>query len=77
MECKCGGVLLDGKTIKRLSGKNFSIILENIPAFKCTRCDAILITDEITDKIKKLVNRVERDSGEIATGNPSANLFDY
>lgn len=77
MECKCGGALVEGKTTYRTSKKNFNFILDNIPAFKCTRCDAVLITDEITEKIKKLVNRIERDSNEIITGNPSSNLFDY
>ncbi|HOD16987.1 MAG TPA: YgiT-type zinc finger protein [Spirochaetota bacterium] len=77
MECKCGGALIDGKTTYRVSKKNFSLILENIPAFKCTRCDAVLTTEETTDKIQQLVNRIERESKEIVTGKPSANLYDY
>jgi len=77
MECKCGGALIDGKTTYRVSKKNFSLILENIPEFKCTRCDAVLTTEETTDKIQQLVNRIERESKEIVTGKPSANLYDY
>jgi len=77
MECKCGGALIDGKTTYRVSKKNFSLILENIPAFKCKRCDAVLTTEETTDKIQQLVNRIERESKEIVTGKPSANLYDY
>ena len=77
MECKCGGVLINGKTTYRNSNKNFTFILENIPAFKCMRCDEVLYSDEIKDKIQKLINRIERDSNEIVTGRPSANLYDY
>lgn len=77
MQCKCGGVLIDGKTTYRKSEKNFTFILENIPAFKCMRCDEILYSDETNDKIRKLVNRIERDSNEIITGRPSSNLYDY
>jgi len=77
MQCKCGGVLIDGKTTFRTSTKNFTFILENIPAKKCMRCDEILIAEDTKEKIQKLVNRIERDSNEIVTGRPSANLYDY
>ena len=77
MECSCGGALLEGKTTKRISKKNFTFILDNIPAFKCTRCDKVMCDEETIDKIQKLVNKIERDSGEIITGSPSANLYDY
>ena len=77
MQCKCGGVLINGKTTYRKSDKNFTFILENIPAFKCMRCDEVLFSDETNEKIRNLVNRIERDSNEIVTGKPSANLYDY
>jgi len=77
MQCKCGGVLISGKTTYRSSNKNFTFILENIPAFKCMRCDEVMYSDDTKDKIQKLVNRIERDSNEIVTGRPSANLYDY
>jgi ribosome recycling factor len=41
------------------------------------RCDEVQISDETKEKIQKLVNRIERDSNEIITGRPSANLYDY
>jgi YgiT-type zinc finger domain-containing protein len=77
MECDCGGVLVAGKSTYRASKKNFSFIFENIPAFKCMRCDKVLFTDETVEKIKKLVNRIERDTNEIISGTPSANLYEY
>jgi YgiT-type zinc finger domain-containing protein len=78
MECtSCGGVLVEGKTIQKFSRKNFNFILENIPAFKCTRCDAVLVEDDVSMKIKKLINKIEKESNEIASGIPSANLYDY
>lgn len=77
MECSCGGALIDGKTTYRVSKKNFSLILENIPAFKCTRCDKILTAEDTSDKIQQLVNRIERETKEIVTGTPSSNLYDY
>lgn len=77
MQCKCGGVLVDGKTTFRTSQKNFSFILENIPAKKCMRCDEVQFSDEIREKIQKLVNRIEKESNEIISGKPSSNLYDY
>ena len=77
MECDCGGALVDGKTTYRVSKKNFSFIFENIPAFKCTRCDAVLFDETSTEKIKKLVNMIERDTNEIISGLPSAKLYEY
>ncbi|NLV67802.1 MAG: YgiT-type zinc finger protein [Spirochaetes bacterium] len=138
MQCKCGGVLIDGKSTFRTSRKNFSLIIMNIPAKKCMRCDEVRFSGETDEKlelltermergsseivrmkpgevrtsfrkstnnftfimehvpaakgtasddeevapeaavlIKKLVNTIERDSNEIITGKPSANLYDY
>lgn len=77
MECDCGGALIDGKTSYRVSKKNFSLIIDNIPAFKCTRCDKVLTAEETIDKIQELVNRIERDTKEIVSGKPSSNLYDY
>ena len=77
MECTCGGAMIDGKTSYRVTLKNFTFILDNIPAYKCTRCDKVLCDDDTVDKIKKLVNKIERESNEILTGKPSTNLYDY
>ncbi|MCP4133829.1 MAG: YgiT-type zinc finger protein [bacterium] len=77
MECKCGGAVIEGKSSYRVSKKNFTFIFENIPAFKCTRCDKVLFTEETIDKIQGLVNRIERDTGEIISGQASTNLYDY
>jgi YgiT-type zinc finger domain-containing protein len=77
MDCDCGGALLDGKSSYRVSKKYFSIIIDDIPAFKCTRCDKVLFGEDTVDKIQKLVNRIERDTKEIVTGRPSTSLSDY
>jgi hypothetical protein len=77
MQCKCGGVLIEGRSTYRNSDKNFTFILENVPALKCLRCDAIKFTDDALEKLKKLTNRIERDSDEIVTGKVSSNLYDY
>ena len=77
MQCKCGGVLIEGRSTYRNSDKNFTFILENVPALKCLRCDEIRFTDEALEKLKKLANRIERDSNEIVTGRVSTNLYDY
>jgi YgiT-type zinc finger domain-containing protein len=77
MQCECGGALLDGKSSHSVSRDNFSIIIDNIPAYKCTRCDRILFDEEVVEKIQKLVNKVERDVNEVISGKPSANLYDY
>ncbi|MBN1532601.1 MAG: YgiT-type zinc finger protein [Spirochaetes bacterium] len=77
MECTCGGALIEGKSSYSVSRDNFSFILDNIPAYKCTRCDKILFTEEVVERIQKLVNRIERDTAEIVSGVPSTNLYDY
>jgi YgiT-type zinc finger domain-containing protein len=77
MQCECGGVLTEGKSSYRVSEENFFIIFENIPAFQCTRCNKVLFSDEIVNKIQKLVHRIKKDTSEIVTGRPSVNLYDY
>jgi YgiT-type zinc finger domain-containing protein len=77
MECDCGGVLLDGKSSYRTSKDNFTFIFENIPAYKCMRCDRVLFTDETVKKIQKLVKHIERETTEIITGRSSVNLYEY
>ena len=77
MDCKCGGILKEGKSCYREGKDNFLIILENIPAFQCMRCVRVLFTDETVDRIRKLVNRIERESNEIVTGRPSVRSSDF
>jgi YgiT-type zinc finger domain-containing protein len=77
MDCECGGALIDGKSSYRVSKKYFSLIIDEIPAFKCTRCDKVLFSEETVDGIQKLVNRIERDTKEIITGKPSSSLYEY
>ncbi len=77
MECKCGGVLIEGKSTYRTSKKNFTFILENVPAYRCMRCEEVKFSEETNDKIQKMINRLERDSNEIVNARPSSNLYDY
>lgn len=77
MECDCGGVLVEGKSTYRVSKTNFTFIFDNIPAYKCMRCDRVLFDDERVEKIKKLVNKIERETNEIISGRVSANLYEY
>ncbi|HOA06387.1 MAG TPA: YgiT-type zinc finger protein [Spirochaetota bacterium] len=77
MECSCGGAVTEGKSSYRVSEDNFCFILDNIPAYKCTRCGKVLFSDETVEKIQKLVGRIKRDSSEIVTGRPSVNLYNY
>ena len=70
MQCKCGGVLIDGKSTFRTSRKNFSFILENIPAHKCMRCDVVQFSEEIKDKLQSLVERIERGTSDILKAKP-------
>ena len=77
MECDCGGTLEEGKSCYRSSGEYFSIILDDVPAFRCMRCGKVLYSEETADKVQRLVNRLTRDAKEIVTGTPSVNLYDY
>jgi YgiT-type zinc finger domain-containing protein len=77
MECSCGGALIEGKSCYRSSTDNYCVIIENIPAFQCTRCGKVLFRDETVEKIKKLETRLEREVTEIITGRASVHLYDY
>lgn len=41
------------------------------------RCDEVMFSEAVKDKLQQVVNRIERDTDEIITGRPSANLYDY
>jgi YgiT-type zinc finger domain-containing protein len=77
MDCPCGGRLEEGKSCYRVSRDNFVLIIEDLPAFKCTRCDKVYLSEESSEKIMRLTNRIEKDVIEIVTGKPSVNLYDY
>lgn len=77
MECDCGGTLEEGKSCYRTRGENFTLLLDDVPAFRCMRCGKVLFSEETVEKVQRLVNRLTRDSKEIATGTPSVNLYDY
>lgn len=77
MECSCGGALVEGTSSYRISGDDYFLLLDNIPAYRCMRCDKVLFEDAVVEKIQRLVNRIERDSAEISTGTPSTRLSDY
>lgn len=76
MECSCGGIVVEGKSCYRVSEEHFCFILEDIPAFECQRCGKVLFSDEVVDKIHKLVRKIKRESEEIITGRPSVNLYE-
>ena len=77
MECSCGGAIIEGKSCYRNSSDYFCLIIEDIPAFQCTRCGKVLFKDEIVERIQKMIRRIEVETNEIATGNTSVNLYDY
>lgn len=77
MDCPCGGLLEEGKSCFRKSGENFSLILDDLPAYRCTRCGKVFLSDDSSDKIESLLRRVERDVREIVRGEPSVHLYDY
>lgn len=77
MECKCGGALIEGKSCYQISKDNFYFLIEGIPAFQCTRCGKVLFKDEVVEKIKKLENRIEKETKEIITGKYSIHTYDY
>ena len=76
---------IEGTSIKEFKGtgvidgtiEEVNAVLDNIPAYKCTRCGKVLFSDETVEKIQKLVGRIKRDSSEIVTGRPSVNLYNY
>lgn len=77
MECSCGGALIEGRSCYRTDGENFFIIIENIPAFQCTRCGKVLFTEETVERIRRLETRIGRETAEIITGKSSVRSYDY
>ena len=77
MECTCGGMLTEGRSSYSMSGEYYYIVIEDIPAYKCSRCGKILFQDDVVDKIKALLKRVDRDTKEIISGTPSVHTYDY
>jgi YgiT-type zinc finger domain-containing protein len=77
MECSCGGALIEGRSTYKLNEDDFYFVLENIPAFQCTRCGKVLFKDETVEKIRKLENRLKRETTEIITGKCSVRSYDY
>ncbi|HNR88492.1 MAG TPA: YgiT-type zinc finger protein [Spirochaetota bacterium] len=78
MDCSaCGGLLIEGKSCYTASKDHYSLVLEDIPAFQCTRCGRVLFAAETVDKIETMVKRIERESREIVSGKPTTNLYDF
>ncbi|HPB81682.1 MAG TPA: hypothetical protein PK200_06560 [Spirochaetota bacterium] len=77
MECSCGGVIIEGKSCYSVSTEQFYFVLEDVPAYQCTRCGKVLFGEDVAEKIQKLVRKIERDSSEIITGKPSVHSYDY
>ncbi len=77
MECSCGGILTEGKSCYRVSGENFLLIIEDIPAYQCERCGKVLVQDDVIEKVQALVKKIERETKEIVTGKPSVHSYDY
>jgi YgiT-type zinc finger domain-containing protein len=77
MDCTCGGTLIDGKSCYRARGENYCFIIDNLPAFQCSRCGKIYMSEEASAKINILVGKIEKETDEIVTGRPSVHLYDY
>jgi len=77
MECDCGGVLIEGRSCYNAGNEHFYLLIEDLPAFRCTRCGKVLFQDETVEKIKKIVKRLERESAELVTGKSSVHSYDY
>ncbi len=77
MDCDCGGTLIEGKSCYNAGSDNFYLLLENLPAFQCTRCGKVLFKDDTVERVKKLINRIERETSEISTGKSSVHSYDY
>jgi hypothetical protein len=77
MDCSCGGSLIEGKSCYRSSGDHFCLIFDDVPAMQCSRCGKVYISEETSSKIDGIVRRVEKETLEMVTGNPSVHLYDY
>ncbi|MDY6969121.1 MAG: YgiT-type zinc finger protein [Spirochaetota bacterium] len=68
MQCHCGNKMTKGRSSYRISKDNLCLIIDNIPAYKCHKCDNILFSSKIIEKIDKLVNIAEKEVYEITIG---------
>ena len=65
MYCKCDE-FIDSKTTHVVNHKNCLIIIKNVPCVECEQCGEKYYTDEVAQKLDKLVSAAKLMTQEIS-----------
>lgn len=65
MYCKCDE-FIDSKTTHVVNYKNCLIIIKNVPCVECEQCGEKYYTDEVAQKLDKLVSAAKLLAQEIS-----------
>ena len=70
MEClKCKSTLKDKKVTYMVELKDTIIIIKQVPAKVCEKCDEQYFDDETSENIEKIVNQLKQLSTEVTVIN--------
>ena len=65
MLCKCDSVI-QSITTHVIKYKDSVIIIKNVPCEKCEQCGEIFYTDEVAERLEKMVNDAKKLLQEIS-----------
>lgn len=65
MLCKCDSVI-QSITTHVINYKDSVIIIKNVPCEKCEQCGEIFYTDEVAERLEKMVNDAKKLLQEIS-----------
>jgi YgiT-type zinc finger domain-containing protein len=64
--CMCKGTLRKDKRTYVATLKECVIIVKDIPALVCDQCGEVYYTDDVSDKLEKIVNKLKLLIKEVA-----------
>ena len=67
MRCMdCGGKMVESTTVFTVQFGNSVIVIKNVPCFECEICGYTEFSDEVSEKLEKMVNIIKKSSQEVA-----------
>lgn len=61
----CGGTLEKDTTEFIEKQDNYIVVITNIPCDKCTQCGEVYFSDEVAQKIERILLHIQRISSEL------------
>lgn len=66
MKCfSCAAKMEEGFTTHTTEFNDSLIIIRHVPCFKCTECGEIFYSDDVMEKIEKILNIAKKNFGEL------------